>query len=98
MRALLLLVLSLAAALVPAEVAAQDAGARPAAISKMRLDDLPMPAATPAKAAESQRKQQFAAIAVTLTDDVDTVWLPPFASRTTPQPMRFLRVGVEWSF
>jgi hypothetical protein len=98
MRALLSLVLFLAAALVPAEVAAQDAGARPAAVSKRRVDDLPMPAATPSKAAEPRRKQQFAAIAVTLTDDVDSVWLPPFASRTRPQPMRFFRVGIEWSF
>lgn len=43
-------------------------------------------------------RAQVAAIAVTFTDDADSILLPPFASRTTTAPMRFLRVGVEWSF
>lgn len=37
-------------------------------------------------------------LAVTFTDDADSMRLPAFASRTTPLPTRFLRVGVEWKF
>jgi hypothetical protein len=51
----------------------------------------------PAKLPERLRLPT-ASVAVTLTDDVDSIWLPPFASRTTAAPMRFLRVGLEWSF
>jgi hypothetical protein len=82
--------LCLAAAVVQAEPASQGAGPRPAAVSEKRLDK-------PSRAAETQRKQ-LAAIALTFTDDGDSVLLPAFASRTTPLPTRFLRVGVEWSF
>lgn len=38
------------------------------------------------------------AVAVTFTDDADSMRLPAFASRTSPLPMRFLRVGIEWKF
>jgi hypothetical protein len=37
-------------------------------------------------------------LAVTFTDDADSMRLPAFASRTTPLPTRFFRVGVEWKF
>jgi hypothetical protein len=37
-------------------------------------------------------------VAVTFTDDADSMRLPAFASRTSPLPMRFLRVGIEWKF
>ena len=90
MRALLSMVLCLAAAAVQAEPAWKGADPRPAAVSEKRVEK-------PSRAAEPQRKQ-FAAIAVTFTDDADSVLLPAFASRATPLPMRFLRVGVEWSF
>lgn len=81
--------LCLAAAAVQAEPAAQDAGPRPAAAAERRVEK--------PKLAEPQRKQ-FAAVALTFTDDADSVRLPAFATRTTPLPTRFLRVGVEWSF
>lgn len=58
------------------------------------------PAAQAAKAsrpAERQRKQA-AAVAVAFTDDAEAMWLPLYATRTTFLPVRFLRVGVEWSF
>jgi hypothetical protein len=82
--------LCLAAAGVQAEPASSAAGPWLAAVSEGRV-------ARPSRAAQPQRRQ-FAAIAVTLTDDVDSMWLPAFASRTTPLPMRFFRVGIEWSF
>jgi hypothetical protein len=37
-------------------------------------------------------------LALTFTDDADSMRLPAFASRTSPLPMRFFRVGVEWKF
>jgi hypothetical protein len=37
-------------------------------------------------------------LAVAFTDDADSMRLPAFASRTTPLPQRFLRVGIEWKF
>lgn len=49
-----------------------------------------------ARSFERQRRQ--AAIAIFVTDDADSLRLPAFASRTTPLPVRFVRVGVEWSF
>ena len=55
------------------------------------------PAEKPAKLPERQRRP-VASVAVALTDDVDTIWLPAFATRSSPTPMRFLRVGLEWSF
>jgi hypothetical protein len=89
--------LCLAAVLVPAKAVAQDAVARPAVVSERRSESsLPMPAAKPLKA-EPQRRQ-VAAVALTFTDDHDSVRLPAFATRTTPLPTRFFRVGVEWSF
>jgi hypothetical protein len=55
------------------------------------------PAEKPAKLPERARRP-VASVAVALTDDVDSIWLPAFATRSSPMPMRFLRVGVEWSF
>ena len=37
-------------------------------------------------------------MAFLLTDDADSMRLPAFATRTTPLPTRFMRLGVEWSF
>jgi hypothetical protein len=54
-------------------------------------------AARQPRAAEAQRKQA-ATLAIFLTDDLDYLRLPAYASRTPPQPVRFIRVGVEWSF
>ena len=90
--------LCLAAAVVSAEAAAQGAAPGPAAAPERRVENaLPTLAAIPAKVPEPLRKQ-FAAVAVTYTDDADSVRLPAFASRTTPLPTRFFRVGVQWSF
>jgi hypothetical protein len=91
--------LCLAAAVVSAEAAAQGAAPGPAAAAPERRVEsaLPTLAAIPAKVPEPLRKH-FAAVAVTYTDDADSVRLPGFASRTTPLPTRFFRVGVQWSF
>jgi hypothetical protein len=61
------------------------------------VKSLPAASAKPAQPAEPARKV-FTSLAFTATDDADSVLLPAFASRSTPQPMRFLRVGLEWSF
>ena len=37
-------------------------------------------------------------LAVAFTDDADSMRLPAFATRTTPLPQRFLRIGIEWKF
>jgi hypothetical protein len=98
MRALLSMALCLAAAAVKAEPSTQGAGLRPAAAAERRVEKFaPAPAAMPSNVVEPQRKQ-LTAVALTFTDDADSVRLPPFATRTTPLPTRFLRVGVEWSF
>jgi hypothetical protein len=47
--------------------------------------------------AEAQQKRA-PALAIFLTDDIDYLRLPAYASRTPPQPVRFIRLGVEWSF
>jgi hypothetical protein len=86
MKWLLAFALCLASASVQGQTAA-DSVAR----------NLPTASSKPARPAEAARKP-FAAIAVALTDDADSMLLPAFASRSTPQPMRFLRVGLEWSF
>ena len=39
-----------------------------------------------------------ASMAILFTDDHDSTRLPAFATRTTPLPTRFMRLGVEWSF
>jgi hypothetical protein len=39
-----------------------------------------------------------ASVAFLFTDDHDSTRLPAFATRTTPLPTRFMRLGVEWSF
>jgi len=90
--------LCIAATVVSADAGAQVSGQRRAVAAARPVEkSLPMPAAIPAKAEEPQRKPS-AAVAVTLTDDADSMRLPAFATRTTPLPTRFLRVGIEWSF
>lgn len=49
------------------------------------------------KAADGSR-YQAASFSVSLTDDDDSVILPPFASKPTLPPTRVLRVGVRFSF
>ena len=89
--------LCLAAAAVQAEPAA-NAALRPAAAAQSRVEKFtPATAATPPKIAEPQRRL-LTAVALTVTDDGDSVRLPAFATPTTPLPMRFLRVGIQWSF
>lgn len=51
-----------------------------------------------AKPAAERAQKPPATLAVTFTDDADSVRLPAFAMRMTPLPERFLRVGVEWRF
>jgi hypothetical protein len=60
--------------------------AQPVANAKLRMEKMPPP------------QKPAASVAVTLTDDADSVMLPAFAMRTTPLPMRFLRLGIEWKF
>jgi hypothetical protein len=62
------------------------------------MKNLPAASDKPARPAEQPARRPFASVAVTATDDADSVLLPAFASRSTPQPMRFVRVGLEWSF
>jgi hypothetical protein len=80
--------LCLAAAAVQAEPVTQD-GSRPTAARESRVDK--------PKLAEPQRRL-LTAVALTFTDDADSVRLPAFATPTTPMPMRFVRVGIQWSF
>ena len=97
MRALFVMAVCLAAC-VPAQ-AAEPAGPGPAATSRPQVESLrPQPAAKPSPLAEPDRKQPSAALAVTVTDDADSTRLPAFATPTTPQPKKLLRVGVEWFF
>ena len=97
MRALFVMAVCLAAC-VPAQ-AAEPAGPGPAATSRPQVESLrTQPAAKPSPLAGSDRKQSSAALAVTVTDDADSTRLPAFATPTTPQPKKLLRVGVEWSF
>ena len=75
-----------------AEARAADAAPLPPRVEKVTHAD----AEKLARSAERQRRQ--AAIAIFVTDDADSVRLPAFATPTTPLPVRFLRVGVEWTF
>lgn len=88
----LLPVLSMLLGLATVLAQAQAADSVPARVEKVTRAD----AARQARADERQRKP--ASIAIFVTDDADSVRLPAFASRTTPLPVRFLRVGVEWTF
>lgn len=90
------MLLCLASAVAYAE-APREAPLRPAS-TQTRIDSLPpRPRAQPPMQEESERRP-LAHFAVTYTDDADSVRLPAFATRTTPFPTRFLRVGVEWTF
>ena len=55
-------------------------------------------AAKPSWADARPEPKPAAAMAVLITDDHDSMRLPAFATRTTPLPTRFMRLGVEWSF
>lgn len=51
-----------------------------------------------AKARAAERARRRATVSVFVTDDADSMRLPAFATPTTPLPVRFMRVGVEWTF
>jgi hypothetical protein len=55
-------------------------------------------AASGEKQSPPPQRRPVAAVSLTFTDDADSVRLPAFASRTTPLPMRFFRIGIEWRF
>jgi hypothetical protein len=68
-------------------------GLRPAQASPLQE------AAKPSSWADARPEPKpAAAMAVLITDDHDSTRLPVFATRTTPLPTRFVRLGVEWSF
>ena len=68
-------------------------GARPAQASLLQE------AVKPTSWADARPEPKPAAsMAVLITDDHDSTRLPVFATRTTPLPTRFVRLGVEWSF
>ena len=81
-KALTTVLLCLAASTVCAQSLPQPAPTS----SGMRMEKMPQP--RPAKAG----------LALTFTDDADSVMLPAFAMRTTPMPLRFVRLGVQWRF
>jgi hypothetical protein len=89
--------LCLAATAAQAEPAA-DAVLRPAAAAQSRVEKFtPATAPIPPKIAEPQR-WPLTAVALTFTDDADSVRLPAFATPSTPVPTRFVRIGIQWSF
>jgi hypothetical protein len=94
MRAALLIALYLG---VCAAAQAGEGGVPGTAATSQAEAPWPQPAAKAPRRADVERKPA-ASVAFVLTDDADSVRLPPFAARTTPFPTRFLRVGVEWSF
>jgi hypothetical protein len=55
-------------------------------------------AAKPSWSMPPAEPKPAASMAILFTDDHDSTRLPAFATRTTPLPTRFMRVGVEWSF
>ena len=61
----------------------------------------PLPAQEAARSSWADARPEVkptASMAVLITDDHDSTRLPAFATRTTPLPTRFVRLGVEWSF
>jgi hypothetical protein len=66
------------------------------------------PQAYPGAGAKAERPKSFkmtdiqrkptATVAVAFTDDWEALTLPPFATRTTALPIRFLRIAVQRSF
>jgi len=65
----------------------------------MPVPPLPLQdAAQPSWADARPEPKPAASMAVLITDDHDSMRLPAFATRTTPLPTRFMRLGVEWSF
>ena len=70
-----------------------DANAAVSAVEKPQ----PRQPAMSFKAADGSR-YQAASFFVSLTDDDDSLILPPFASKPTLPPTRVLRVGVRFSF
>lgn len=55
-------------------------------------------AAKPSWTTPQPEPKPAASMAFLFTDDHDSTRLPAFATRTTPLPTRYMRVGVEWSF
>ena len=55
-------------------------------------------AASGEKSPTPPQRRPVAVVSLTFTDDADSVRLPAFASRTTPLPMRFIRIGIEMKF
>jgi hypothetical protein len=95
MKAVLFVALCAMAGAVEAQAA--DELPTAAAVEKRVEKLLPRQVVSAVKAAGSRRHGE-AALALTFTDDADSMLLPAFASRTTPLPTRFFRVGVEWAF
>jgi hypothetical protein len=86
--------LPLALCFVSALAQAQQPRVEKATRMESATADLPERQARPADAG----RKQAPTLAFFLTDDIDYLRLPAYASRTPPQPVRFIRVGVEWSF
>lgn len=93
MKALLALLLTLAAAATQAQSVGDTAPRSAAPI---------MPPATPQPGMQvskpSAKPRPAANLALTVTDDAESLMLPTMASRTVQQPTRLIRVGVEWKF
>jgi len=98
MKLLISIALSLLATIAQAQTG-EDAFLRgdPKADASRVEREQPRPPAKSFKTNEIQR-DQVAGVGVSLTDDWEAVTLPPFATRTTRLPFRFLRVAVQWSF
>jgi hypothetical protein len=98
MKVLTTIALCLAAAVAQAQGGqeTQQRGDENAAVSAVEKPQ-PRQPTTPFKAAGASR-YQAASFAVSLTDDGDSLILPPFASKVTLPPTLVLRVGVRFSF
>lgn len=90
------MLLCMACAVAYAE-APREAPLRPSS-TQTRIDTLPSRQGAQTSVQAERERRPLAAFALTYTDDADSVRLPAFATRTTPFPTRFLRVGVEWTF
>ena len=60
--------------------------------------ELPAQQATKPSWTTQPEARPAASMAILFTDDHDSTRLPAFATRTTPMPTRFMRLGVEFSF
>ena len=91
MKPLVAVLLMLAAAAAQAQSSGGTAtrSAAPILRSAQPGMQLEKPAAAPRPAAN---------LALTVTDDAESLMLPTMASRTVQQPTRLIRVGLEWKF